>query len=112
MTDSWLVVQNLWLHLEAVFASGGDVPRQLPVEARRFLNVDRCWQRVMRRAGDTPLVVDCCTGDDFVAQLLPHLLDQLELCQKSLKGSVNDGNSGDASGVVVAGSSPGGAAVG
>ena len=88
ITDRWLAVQNLWLHLEAVFTGCADVARQLAGEARRFHNVDKCWQRVLQRVADTPNVVDCCVADDFIAHMLPHLRDQLELCQKSLAGSV------------------------
>uniref|UniRef100_A0A7N8X5D3 Dynein, axonemal, heavy chain 5 like n=1 Tax=Mastacembelus armatus TaxID=205130 RepID=A0A7N8X5D3_9TELE len=81
--EKWLSVQNLWIYLEAVFV-GGDIAKQLPqvtaktetfslskfnlsTSAKRFQNIDKSWQRIMQR-------------------LLPHLLEQLELCQKSLSG--------------------------
>lgn len=50
--------------------------------------IDKNWQKIMARARDNPNAVACCVGDELLNQLLPHLQEQLELCQKSLSGSV------------------------
>lgn len=40
----------------------------------------------MYRARDIVNCVETCTSDDTLKQLLPHLFEQLEACQKSLTG--------------------------
>ena len=38
----------------------------------------------MYKAHDVNNVIECCSNDDTLAQILPYLLEQLEICQKSL----------------------------
>jgi len=85
ITEMWMVVQNLWIYLDSVF-SNSEITRQLPQETRKFMNVEKSWVRVMQHVKDTPNVIECCVSDDFLPQMLSHLLEQLEQCKKSLSG--------------------------
>ncbi|XP_031757885.1 dynein gamma chain, flagellar outer arm isoform X2 [Xenopus tropicalis] len=82
--DLWTEVQELWQHLEEIFSNSAII-KELPVEARRFLKVDRSWTLMMRSAYKIKNVLQCCcTGDVPKEVLLRHIYQELEICFCSL----------------------------
>ena len=75
----------MWQYLEAVFTSG-DIAKQLPQESKRFQGIDKNWVKIMSKGNEAPNVINYIYGNDVLKQLLPHMIEQLELCQKALSG--------------------------
>ncbi|KAL7543927.1 hypothetical protein ACHAXR_013293, partial [Thalassiosira sp. AJA248-18] len=82
--ESWVKVQMMWCALESVF-TGGDIAKQLPKEAKKFAKVDKDWAKIMTKASECRNVVECCT-DELLQNTLPTMYGELEKCQKSLEG--------------------------
>lgn len=40
--------------------------------------------KIMQGARENPFVISFCVSDEFMAQILPHLKEQLELCEKAV----------------------------
>jgi len=82
--ERWIKVQTLWCSLESVF-SGGDIAKQLPMEAKKFQKIDKDFDKVMRKAFETRNVIQACQND-ILKQHLIVFYNELEKCQKSLEG--------------------------
>ena len=73
------------MYLEAIFIGSEDIRLQLPEEAKRFDRIHNAFKKTMAEAHKNPNVLDCCTVDGRLAAL-QGLFSQLEACQKSLSG--------------------------
>ncbi|CAK0855452.1 unnamed protein product [Prorocentrum cordatum] len=81
--ERWFKVQSMWTSLESVF-TGGDIAKQMPMEAKKFQQIDKDWVKIMQKSAEMKLVVPCCQND-MLKQMLPVLSAGLETCQKSLE---------------------------
>lgn len=82
--ELWLKVQMMWCALESVF-TGGDIAKQMPKEAKKFSLVDKGWAKIMANATESRNVVKSCS-DELLRSSLPSMYSELERCQKSLEG--------------------------
>jgi hypothetical protein len=53
----------MWTYMEAVFSSG-DIVRQLPIEANRFLAIDKTFMKVQRESHHNPAYHETYTHGD------------------------------------------------
>lgn len=82
--ERWIKVQMLWCSLESVF-TGGDIAKQMPVEAKKFQKIDKDWAKIMTKSVEIKNVVQCCASE-LLKSCLPTMYSELEKCQKSLEG--------------------------
>jgi len=82
--ERWLKVQMMWCSLESVFM-GGDIAKQMPMEAKKFGKIDKDWQKVMAKAYETKNVLEAA-ANEILRSSLPVMFSELEKCQKSLEG--------------------------
>jgi dynein heavy chain len=82
--ERWLKVQMMWCSLESVF-TGGDIAKQMPMEAKKFSKIDKEWAKMMSKAYEVQLVIEAAANEVLRANL-PVMYAELEKCQKSLEG--------------------------
>ena len=81
--EVWMLVQRKWMYLESIFIGSDDIRHQLPEEAKRFDRIDKSFKKIMADTLKNTNVLDACSADGRL-DTLRGLLDELELCQKSL----------------------------
>ena len=79
--DEWLVCQRNWLYLESIFGAP-DIQRQLPNEAKMFIEVDKSFKDAMRKTAAFPnaLRAACTPGFLELFQKNNKLLEQIQKC--------------------------------
>jgi dynein heavy chain len=82
--ELWQKVQLLWCNLESVF-TGGDIAKQMPLEAKKFSKIDKEFLKLMTKAQDTGNIVAACASE-ALRTALPEMFTELEKCSKSLEG--------------------------
>lgn len=62
--------------MEAVYI-GGDIAKQMPVEAKKFSGIDKTWLKIMEKASETQKVL-ACVQNEMLKSFLPELDTGLE----------------------------------
>ncbi|KAB1256909.1 Dynein heavy chain 6; axonemal [Camelus dromedarius] len=70
-----------WLYLESIF-NAPDIQRQLPAEAKMFLQVDKSWKEIMRKVNRLPNALRAATQPGLLETFQNNnaLLDQIQKC--------------------------------
>lgn len=79
--EEWLNCQRSWLYLESIF-SAPDIQRQLPVEAKMFLEVDKSFKEAMRKTAAFPNAIRAGCTPGFLEMFRKNnsLLEQIQKC--------------------------------
>uniref|UniRef100_A0A2K6FZX0 Dynein axonemal heavy chain 6 n=1 Tax=Propithecus coquereli TaxID=379532 RepID=A0A2K6FZX0_PROCO len=79
--EEWLTCQRNWLYLESIF-NAPDIQRQLPAEAKMFLQVDKSWKEIMRKVNRLPNALRAATQPGLLEAFQNNnaLLDQIQKC--------------------------------
>ena len=79
----WFDVQRTWSHLESIFIGSDDIRKQLPVDSKRFDDIDEEFKGLMKKNANTLNVVRA-TNVPGLAEKLEVIQAQLALCEKAL----------------------------
>ena len=80
--DAWIMLQRQWMYLQPIFSSE-DIQEQLPLEAKKFMQVDRLWRRALGDAKARPHMLTVCTNKAQIEHFV-EANKQLDTVQKGL----------------------------
>ena len=62
--DEWLAVQKNWMYLEPIL-SAPDIQKQLPVESKKFNDIDKAFKAIMKQTNENPNCMRRATQPDL-----------------------------------------------
>ena len=86
MADVFILIgeiQRTWSYLEPLFIGSEEVKRELPEDAKRFQGIDTNVKHELKTAWEIKNINESCNQDKLLSRL-EHVLEQLEICKKSL----------------------------
>lgn len=84
LMDQMLKVQRSWMQLEPIFSSG-DIATTMPIEAKKFNDVDTVWKTTMNAIAEDSALIELAPENS--AEILPAFINsnkKLDEIQKSL----------------------------
>jgi dynein heavy chain len=81
--EIWGEVQRTWSNLESIFIGSEDIRAQLPVDAKRFDEIDAEYIEVVTRCSKITNVIEV-TNQDKLFDQFESMQDRLSLCEKAL----------------------------
>lgn len=71
LMDQMLKVQRSWMQLEPIFSSG-DIATTMPLEAKKFNDVDTVWKSTMKQIDEDPALIELAPENS--AEILPAFI--------------------------------------
>lgn len=81
--DEWTTCQKAWMYLEPIFLSE-DIVRQLPQEAKRFVQVNSNWKILTTKANEIKNTMTYCVTTEKCLEMFREANDLLDKVQKGL----------------------------
>eukprot|EP00924_Labyrinthula_sp_SR-Ha-C_P008574 snap_masked-scaffold_37-processed-gene-0.12-mRNA-1 protein AED:0.06 eAED:0.07 QI:0/0/0/1/1/1/3/0/4292 len=80
--EGWISVQKNWLYLQPIFDSP-DINKQLPIEGKKFQEVDQNWRQTVAAAKDKKVLAFCGSSQ---LKLVPRFREMERLLDEVSKG--------------------------